>query len=407
MGLDAFRRLRQIGADLIGQATPPIGVDFGVGALKMLQVRGAEPPSLLAAACLETPLELLDNDAGRLEFQLKALAKLMKDARFEGRRVVCSIPASQTWCKPMQLIQNETSPIGDQVMSAASSQLGCDPGALVYRHLEVEGTTAPAGKTEVICMATPREFVKRVVTGLKNAGLEPVGMHSEFAAAVRSFEAVNRRAADAAKTTLYLDIGGGSTKIMIAHGSSMVFARYVDVGGRLFDETIVRQTKWDTKEARATRLRLEDLCPSKTKATVASATPVNPLPGMAILTAGMRSGGAEPAATVVETPAPSTPEPDLSEPLEILTDEIALSLRYHESLFPGRKIERVIFLGGESKSRGLCQIIARTLKLPAQLADPLARVGRSGNEPALNVDMKLPQPGWAVALGLALSPTDL
>jgi Tfp pilus assembly PilM family ATPase len=84
-----------------------------------------------------------------------------------------------------------------------------------------------------------------------------------------------------------------------------------------------------------------------------------------------------------------------------------LSLRYHESLFPGRKIERVIFLGGESKSRSLCQNVARVLKLPAQLADPLARVGRSGNEPVVGVDLKQPQPGWAVALGLALSPTDL
>ena len=39
----------------------------------------------------------------------------------------------------------------------------------------------------------------------------------------------------------------------------------------------------------------------------------------------------------------------------MLTDEIQLSLRYHESLFPGRKVERVIFLGGESKSRALCR----------------------------------------------------
>jgi type IV pilus assembly protein PilM len=407
MGLDAFRRLRQIGADLIGQVGPPIGVDFGVGTLKLLQVRGQEPPSLTAAACIETPLDFLDNDAGRLEFQLQALSKLVKEGRFEGRRVVCSIPAAQTWCKPMQLIKNETSPIADQVMGAASSQLGCDPGALVYRHLEVEGTTAAAGKTEVICMATPREFVKRVVAGLKGSGLEPVGMHSEFAAAVRSFEAVNRRAADQAKTTLYLDIGGGSTKIMIAHGASMVFARCVDVGGRQFDETIVRQTKWDVKEAHATRLKLEDLCPSKTKTAAMPASPANPLPGMAILAAGMRSGGAEPAAAVAQAPAPSTPDPDLSEPLEMLTDEVALSLRYHESLFPGRKIERVIFLGGESKSRSLCQNVARVLKLPAQLADPLARVGRSGNEPVVGVDLKQPQPGWAVALGLALSPTDL
>jgi hypothetical protein len=47
------------------------------------------------------------------------------------------------------------------------------------------------------------------------------------------------------------------------------------------------------------------------------------------------------------------------------------------------------------------------LKLPAQMADPLARIVRTGAEPALGVDLKQPQPGWAVVLGLCLSPTDL
>ena len=124
-----------------------------------------------------------------------------------------------------------------------------------------------------------------------------------------------------------------------------------------------------------------------------------PMPTCAQCAPGITATAAAPAATA--------PQPDLSEPLEMLTDEIQLSLRYHESLFPGRKVERVIFLGGESKSRALCQTIARTLKLPAQLADPLARVARTGNEPCVGVDLKQVQPGWAVALGLALSPTDL
>ena len=66
-----------------------------------------------------------------------------------------------------------------------------------------------------------------------------------------------------------------------------------------------------------------------------------------------------------------------------------------------------MFVGGESSHEALCAEIARVLKLPAQAADPLARVGRSGNEPAEGVDLSSAQPGWAVAMGLCLSPTDL
>src|ERR1051326_8805585 len=103
----------------------------------------------------------------------------------------------------------------------------------------------------------------------------------------------------------------------------------------------------------------------------------------------------------------SPPAADLSEPLEILTDEISMSLRYHESIFPDRKIDRAIFIGGEARHLGLCQHIARTLKLPAQVADPLAGVARTGDEPTLGVNFSEPQPGWATALGLCMSPTDL
>ena len=233
MGFDAFKRIKQFGAELIGQSGPSIGVDFGVSTLKVLQVVGGEPPSLIAAAAVDTPLELVGEDVRRLEFQLEALPKLVKQVRFHGRRVVCSIPATQTWCKHLQLQKSDAAPMSEVVASTVSAQLNCDPGALVYRHLEVQGAACPAGKAEVICMATPKEFVRRVVSGLKASKLEPVGMHSEFIATIRCFEPVNRRTADLAKTTLYLDVGGGGTKIMIAHGPDMVFARTADVGGRL------------------------------------------------------------------------------------------------------------------------------------------------------------------------------
>jgi Tfp pilus assembly PilM family ATPase len=98
---------------------------------------------------------------------------------------------------------------------------------------------------------------------------------------------------------------------------------------------------------------------------------------------------------------------DLTEPLRALTDEIALCVRYYEQLFPSRRIDRLIFVGGESRHTGLCQHIARQFKFPAHAGDPLARLARTGSEPSAGVDLAQPQPGWAVPLGLLMSPTDL
>jgi Tfp pilus assembly PilM family ATPase len=98
---------------------------------------------------------------------------------------------------------------------------------------------------------------------------------------------------------------------------------------------------------------------------------------------------------------------DVNEPLRYLTDDIAMSLRYYRSIFPGRQIGRATFFGGESLNRGVAQHIAKTLHVPAQIADPLARVGRTGQEAIQGVDLSEPQPGWTVAFGLSMCPTDL
>jgi hypothetical protein len=47
------------------------------------------------------------------------------------------------------------------------------------------------------------------------------------------------------------------------------------------------------------------------------------------------------------------------------------------------------------------------VRLSWQVADPFARVSRTGQERVRGVEFTSPQPGWAVALGLCLSPTDL
>ncbi len=54
------------------------------------------------------------------------------------------------------------------------------------------------------------------------AKLEPVGMHPEFGAALAGFNAIG---GTRDKTTLYTDLGFGTTKAFIARGSRLMFAR--------------------------------------------------------------------------------------------------------------------------------------------------------------------------------------
>ena len=97
----------------------------------------------------------------------------------------------------------------------------------------------------------------------------------------------------------------------------------------------------------------------------------------------------------------------MSELLETVGDELSMCLRYHRVLFPDRPIDRIIFLGGEARQTWLCQHLIRTLRLPAQLGDPLARLDCDSAAKVTNLSLDDPQPGWAVACGLCIAPTDL
>jgi type IV pilus assembly protein PilM len=400
MGFDPFKRLSKVTSHLAGnfgtlnQTGPAIGADFGVSSLKLLQVTAGEPPQLIAACQIDTPHELRNNDAGRINWQLDQLPRALKQGGFKGKRVVCSIPASQMYVRHLQLPKSSPGDTAALVASSLAAELQCDPDALAVRNVEV-APIGNTGKNEQICMATARELVVRLMTGMKEAKLEPVGMHSEFHAVLKAFEFAQRRASDQGHATLYMDMGATSTKIAIAHDARLVFCRKIDLGGWHLDHTVASQLAVDIGEARRRRYAMSEFV----------ATHVNPQ-SMAILNAGLAASGAEPvkaAAAVITAPATA----NLHEPIEMLRDEIAMCLRYHDAMFPATKVDRMVFLGGEARHRALCQHIAKSLRLSAQLADPLARVSRTGSEPTAGIDAREAQPGWTVALGLCLTPTDL
>lgn len=393
----------------------PIAISFGVGSLKILQVNPGNPPALVAAACLDTPRELMHEHRRRLDFQMQALPRLVKHGGFKGKRAVCMIPSWQVFCKHLQFARQDGVPLAALVDAAIPAQLNADPSSVVYRFIEV-GADKPGPKVEAVVIATPRDLVDRLMKGMMGCKLEPVGMHSEFVAGLRAFDHVHRREGDLESNTLYLDIGTGTTKVMISHGTMLAFARVIEIGGRHIDELVAKQLNVDIETAHQQRLATGQTVPPAPVPAVTGVRPV--LAG----SGGAMVGAADALERRVESPVLpgftqevlSQPEGkvapeacDLTEPLEMLTDEVLMCLRYHASQFPGRKVERAVFIGGEARHRGLCQHIARALKLPSQMADPLARVARTGKEPAVGVDLKQPQPGWAAVLGLCLSPTDL
>ncbi len=450
----AWNRLKNLGGGLLPGA-PPLAIDFGSGALKVLQLVPGEPATIAAAATLTTPEHLASDANQRLLWQIEQLPALLRDAGIRGRRAVCALPSSLTFCKHIQVLPEPGIDLNELVRADLAGQLGCAPDSIVARHMEV-GAVA-GGKLEVVALAVAAGLVRKLVDGARAARLELVGVHPECSAILRSFDHITRRVADTETVSLYLDMGFSATRMFVAHGTRLVFAKALPVGGLFMDQAIAAQAGCAVPVARAhRRLALQSMRPVQpsvpagvidTRPGALHAEPPVPMldgadgGGFAVLAAGMAQAAAgkprpmnTPAAAhavaiesnrrAVAAPAGHAPVQaaraplvgsidgkrfDLGEALDALTDEIAMCLRYHDGLFPGKKIARAIFVGGEARNVGLCQHIARVLRLHAQIADPLARLGRATSTPPGDgrVNLSEPQPAWAVAYGLTLCPTDL
>lgn len=394
--------------------TSPIGVDFGVSSLKVLQLALGDAPSLVAAACIETPEELIEHDAERFAWQADQLPAVMKGMGFKGKRAICSVSAVRT------LVQHVPTPKieGISVLDAAKDQLrtttGHDPHSMIVRHFEVGEVTRGGNKcTEVILMAMPRDIVLTHVRALKDARLECVGVHCEHLATVRAFDSITRRMADSDLTSLYIDIGYGSTKIMMSHGKDLVFAKTIPIGGRTFDIAIAKE--FDCTPALARKKRCAES--ASLPWTPELAQKAREHSRLAAAAAGarqlMKAGNADEAAGSVATidmrsaAADGTNERSrLMEAVESLTDEISMCLRYEQALFPARTVGRSIFVGGEARQTEVCRAVAKTLRLPAQVADPMLplRTGTEGK--TRGFDREKAQPGWTVPIGLCLMPAN-
>jgi len=424
-----------MGFRMFSNPAMPIAINFGSTSVKLLQLATGERSQLQAAAELALPSSVHENTDELFETYDRELPKLIREGRFKGKRVVCSVPTHQTIIQHMQLPVQEGVKREDLVKSQLQIQMGIAPGSAVIRSIDVaELNRAGQNRAEVICFAIPRDVVMRYVAMLARHKLEVIGVHAEAMAMVHAFDHIHQRQGDENITTMYIDLGYAGTRVAIAHGTKIVFARAIQVGGFHFDQHIAKQLDCDLTDATAHRLAMNPQPLQRTNPTPPPTTPNgDENNSMAMLNAAMARENAtenkpqqhEAGVTVVagerrEGKAPAaiatSVEPadasnstqghiDLSELLDTISDEISMCLRYHNGLFPSRSIDRAILVGGEARQRWLCQHVVRALRLPAQLGDPLAAMtSQDENLYTPGLDRTQPQPGWTVACGLAATP---
>ncbi|HUO10609.1 MAG TPA: pilus assembly protein PilM [Phycisphaerae bacterium] len=376
----------------------PIAVDIGTDTIKLLQVEPGKDGQnrLVAATCEVIPDEVRAKPVERDNFCGEAIRKMVNDG-FRGRQVVTCLPSNQMAVQHLRMGKMNAEELVKALPFEAAGKLPFDAGRAVLRHtIAGEVYQNQEAKQEVIVMAAPRDVVDRHLNVLSKAKLEVVGIHVEPTALIECFGHLFKRKGDENISTLFIDMGAGSTHVVIAHGKSMVFAKHIHIGGDLFNRRVAETTGRDMAKARELRIQVTHRLVQAPRlpagvVAIGGDSQTHPL--------GKQNGTVYPQGASEEQM--NDVKAALAEPLAQLVTDLQMCLRYYESIFPGRSVDRAIFIGGESRHVANCQAIAQRLGVPATLGDPLARLVKD-EVAKTTVDLRQPQPGWAIAAGLGI-----
>jgi len=346
----------------------PIGLDLGTTTVRMAQFSQTEGNyDLIAAASADIPVEKQADFRSRLGFCGSAIKGLLAAGAFVGRECVLGLPAEATFVQHVKIARTEPEQVTTAVLQEVQGKLPFSVSKAEIRHIVVGEVGGEGGQRqqEVIVVAAARETLMASLAMARKAGLDVSGVNIESCAIVECFARLFRRAADQTRVILFVDIGHASTQVVISHGGQIVFARNVIIAGQKFNQEIAEKLGITPNEATEIRKQLAD-----------------------------QDGG---DVGVQELHA------CMSDRIDELVGELSQCLLYHESIFRAGTVERVIFLGGQAMDRHLCQSIAQRLNLPAQIGDPLVRMGNlhTGRSDS-GLDRRESQPEWAVAVGLSL-----
>ncbi len=407
----------------------PIGVDFGSDTLRLAQVQrisvdantGVEEYKLVAAASADVPSHIRKDTAQRFQFFVETTRDLLAQGNFRGRQAILSLPIASMFIQHLRIAKMSEEELKKALPWEARGQLPIDPSHALLRHIvagEIFQEQEP--KNEVILLAAAKSFVEQLLNSAAKAKLDVIGMNVEPKALIDCFSAIYRRKIDGEATSMFVEIGTGSTRAIIAQARQIYFARSIPVGGDQFNQVAAAALHTSFDDAKM--LRMQFCCVSPTMDDVREKTAVDTAESeessnnsFALLSSAGpdKSEGAVATATLEPATSKATDpqqqskiiEQSLHEPLDRLVEELNLCRRYHEATFPNKLVDRLIFVGGEARQRSLCSHIAREMGLAAQVGDPLVRMGRISDVGIESgIDRRQPQPNWAVAIGLSIGP---
>ena len=336
----------------------PIGVDLGTRSVKMVQF-DATAERIIEAVRWDIPAADPENPDATDQQMVEAIKRAREGRAFKGKEAVLCLGAPDLFVQNLRVPKGSKEEIQRMVLQDSAGRIPFPVDQAEIRFLEAADVRqGDSMRREVIVLAAHMPNIERQVQILIDAGLQPIGVDAEPSALLRGYCKQYRRDEDRQSRMLFLHLGSTQSVVVIAEGTSILFVKYIEIGGQHLDEAVAETLSIPLNEATALRRhngdrRVDQQDPEITRTINEATRPV----------------------------------------IDNLCHELSLCIRYHSVTFRGQPIARIVLGGGEA-TPALCEVLGPRLDLKCEMGDPLR-----------SFDVKLPggRPGqWDIAAGLAL-----
>lgn len=343
----------------------PIGIDLGSRSIKLVQMNG-DRSKILESVRWDLPIEPAADADEQLKRWTKALVEAREGRKFRGKDVVVCLGARELAIQNVRVTKPASGDLEPLILKEIGDRFAYPIAESDIRFLEAadvrQGDTI---RREVIVLGCHRPALNKFMQVLDDSGLKPVAVEAEPQSILRCYGAQYRRDEDKDQRSILVHVGNTNTAVVIAQGDEILFIKYIELGGKHFDEAVARTLKMELPAAWALRRNNGD---RRTELQ-----------------------DAEIARTVNESIRPV---------VDRLANEVSLCIRYHSVTFRGQPLVRLVLGGGEA-TQNLVERLAARLDLKCELGDPFRTFPTAA---ALIGNGRRSQ--WDVAVGMAMRRFD-
>jgi len=292
------------------------------------------------------------------------IRRLVADQGFRGRRVVGCLGSHELFVQNVRLPQLPAEEIEKVVTWEAEERLPYSVADAEIRHLKAAEVRQDAGiKQEIILLACHQGVVRRQIRIIEQAGLTPVAIDAEPCAVLRSLRGEDS-GPDTTRRQAFLNLDDRATTVIFTEGDRILFLKYVSGCGHHLDVAVSRHLNLGLEEA------------ARIRESVTASTELDEDDDV--------------HRSVIDA---------IREPLNVMSSEIELCLRYYKVTFRGKPLERIVVTGNEA-SHWLVEFLAQRLGTDCVLGDPFENLAE---RPAVSSLHERPW-RWTTAFGLSLKP---